>query len=165
MTVSLRPYLPADAEILAILMQASIEELCVDDYTEDQRVAWCATAEDTETFSRILASNLALVALDEDREPVGFAVLLKNKALSHVYIHPDLIGMGIGKTLCSALEKLALARGADTLVVDATDNAKDFFEKIGFQPTARNTINYGDVWLGATTMEKPLRAPATAVVQ
>jgi putative acetyltransferase len=165
MTISLRPYLPTDTELLAILMQASIEELCVDDYSEDQRAAWCATAEDADSFGKLLASNLTLVALDDEGDPVGFAVLVKNCAVTHVHVHPDLITSGIGQTLVEAFTKLALARGGDTLIADATDNAKGFFEKLGFIATARNTINYGDVWLGATTMEKLLRAPAEASVQ
>ena len=48
----LRPYLDSDAELLAILLQASVEELAVDDYTADQRDAWAASAEE--------ASKLAL---------------------------------------------------------------------------------------------------------
>jgi putative acetyltransferase len=165
MTITLRPYLPTDTELLAILMQASIVELCVDDYDEDQRIAWCATAEDTQSFAKMLASNLTLVALDDENDPVGFTVLVKNRAVTHVYVHPDLIASHIGQTLVEALAKLALARGGDMLIADATDNAKGFFEKLGFVATARNTINYGDVWLGATTMEKPLRVPTEATVQ
>ncbi|MFM9975796.1 MAG: N-acetyltransferase family protein [Beijerinckiaceae bacterium] len=162
---TLRPYLPTDAELLAILMQASIEELAVDDYTEGQREAWAAVAEDEEGWAKKLAANLTLVALDDDGEPVGFAVLIQNRAIAHVHVHPDLVGMGIARQLCEALEKLALARGGDVLAVDATDNAKGFFEKLGYEAKARNTINYADEWLGATAMEKPLKAPQTATVQ
>jgi putative acetyltransferase len=165
MTTSLRPYLPADAPILAILMQASVEELAVDDYTEDQRAAWLAETEDEAAWAKKLASNLTLVALDDDNEPVAFAVLMQNKAIAHVHVHPDLIGMGLGRTLCEACIKLALARGGDMLMVDSSDNAKGFFEKLGFEAKARNTINYGEEWLGMTTMEKPLKAPASVTVQ
>jgi putative acetyltransferase len=160
----LRPYLPADAELLAVLMQASILELAVDDYTEDQRDAWAACAE-LEAFGKSLAANLTLVALDEAQEPVGFAVLVQNRAIQHIYVHPDLTAMGIGRTLLEALEKLALARGGEALVADAMDNAKGFFAKLGFVETARNMINYGDEWLGATTMEKQLKAPKGVPVQ
>jgi putative acetyltransferase len=145
-------------------MQASIEELAVDDYTADQRDAWAAAAED-ETFAQTLARNLTLVALDEALEIVGFAVLVENRAIAHVHVHPDLIGMGIGRTLLDALAKLAAARGAEALTADATDNARGFFAKLGFTEKARNTVNYGDEWLGATTMEKPLKAPKGATVQ
>jgi putative acetyltransferase len=161
---TLRPYLPSDLEALAILMQASIEELSADDYTADQRDAWAASAED-EAFGKRLRSGLTLVALDGDGDVIGFAALLENRAVAHVHVHPDLVGMGVGRTLVEALEKLALARGADELTADATDNAKGFFAKLGFADAARNTINYGDEWLGATTMRKPLRAPKGAPVQ
>lgn len=155
MTVSLRPYLPTDTETLAILMQASIEELAVDDYTEDQRDAWSASAED-EAFEKRLAENLTLVALDAAGDTVGFAVLVKNTAIQHIHVHPDLVGEGIGRTLVEAMAKLALARGTDALLTDATDNAKAFFLRLGFVETARNTIHYGDAWLGATTMRRAL---------
>ncbi len=161
---NLRPYLPSDAELLAILLQASVLELAVDEYTEEQRDAWAASAE-SEAFAKRLASGLTLVALDEDGEPVGFAVLVQNAAVAHVHVHPDLIGMGIGRTLLEALQKLALARGSEALLADATDNAKGFFAKLGYSEKARNTINYGDEWLGTTTMELLLKAPKTAVVQ
>lgn len=161
---TLRPYLPADRETLAILMQASIEELAVDDYTAEQRNAWAAAAEG-EAFARTLSTGLTLVALDEAQEIVGFAALVGNRAIAHVHVHPDLIGMGIGQALVSALEKLAVVRGGEMLSADATDNAKAFFAKLGYVETARNTINYGDEWLGATTMEKPLKVPSDATLQ
>jgi putative acetyltransferase len=161
---TLRPYLPADRETLAILMQASIEELAVDDYTTDQRDAWAAYAEG-EAFAKRLGTGLTLVALDDDQDIVGFAVLLENRAIAHVHVHPDLIGNGIGRTLVEALAKLAGARGAEVLLADATDNARGFFMRLGYAEKARATVPFGDEWLGATTMELVLKAPKGATVQ
>ena len=161
---TLRPFLPADAGLLAILMQASIEELASDDYTAGQRDAWAAAAEAPD-FARKLGAGLTLVALDEDGEPVGFAVLARNRAVTHVHVHPDLIGNGIGRMLLEALAKLAAARGAEGLVADATDNARGFFAALGYQEKARNTVRHGEEWLGATTMELVLSAPKNATVQ
>jgi putative acetyltransferase len=161
---TLRPYLPADREMLAILMQASIEELAVDDYTQDQREAWAAFAE-SEGFAKRLATGLTLIALDDEQEIVGFAVLTENRAVTHIHVHPDLIGNGIGRTLLDALAKLAAARGAEALVADVTDNAKAFFAKLGYVEKARSTVPHGDEWLGATTMELVLKAPKGAPLQ
>jgi putative acetyltransferase len=161
---TLRPYLPADRDTLAILMQASIEELAIDDYTADQRDAWAAAAE-SDAFAQTLAKGLTLVALDEALEVVGFASLVENCAVAHVHVHPDLISTGIGRTLMEALAKLAAARGAEALVADATDNAKGFFAKLGYEARARATVQRGDEWLGATTMELLLKAPKGAPVQ
>jgi putative acetyltransferase len=140
-------------------MQASIEELAVDDYTENQRDAWAASA-GSDAFAKRLAKDLTLVALDAEGEVIGFAVLVDNRAIAHVHVHPDLISMGIGRSLVEALEKLAAARGGEALVADATDNAKGFFAALGFTETARNTLHYGEEWLGATTMRKALLSPA-----
>ena len=58
--------------------------------------------------------------------------------------------------LVEALEKLAGARGAKKLSVDASDTAESFFKARGYAPQSRNTVQRGDEWLANTTMEKPL---------
>jgi putative acetyltransferase len=64
--------------------------------------------------------------------------------------------------LIDALEKLAGARGAERLVVDASDTARDFFEKRGYVAQQRNSITVGDEWLANTTLHKPLAAKKEA---
>ena len=60
--------------------------------------------------------------------------------------------------LYDAVEKLATARGATRLTVDASDSASRFFQKRGFVAQRRNTVICGDEWLANTTMEKKLLA-------
>ena len=43
---ALRPFLPADAPVLADIFRASIEELTGEDYSEAQRQAWASAADD-----------------------------------------------------------------------------------------------------------------------
>ena len=40
MKASLRPFLPSDAPLLALIFQESIDVLTEDDYDLDQRAAW-----------------------------------------------------------------------------------------------------------------------------
>ena len=58
--------------------------------------------------------------------------------------------------LCDALEKLAGGRGAKSLTVDASDNARGFFAKRGYVAKQRNTVTVNGEWLANTTMQKTL---------
>ena len=138
MTISLRPYLPSDAPILAAIYAASIEELTQDEYTDGQRYAWMALAEDEQTFGKRLSESLTLVALIEG-EPVGFASLRDNQGIDLLYVSPTEIRQGVASALCDALEKLAAARGAQKLTVDSSDTAEPFFKQRGYVLQSRNT--------------------------
>ncbi len=75
-----------------------------------------------------------------------------------LYVHPAATGQGAAAMLCDALEKLATARGAKELTVDASDTARGFFEKRGYTAKSRNTVTVAGEWLANTTMVKPLVA-------
>ncbi len=154
---SLRPFLPADAPVLAGIFRASIEELTGEDYTPAQQEAWAAGADDEAAFAARLAGRLTLVATVAGT-PVGFAALKVAELVELVYVHPALARQGLATLLCGALEKLAEARGARKLTVDASDTALPFFQKRGFIAQRRNTVRVGDEWLTNTTMEKHLTA-------
>jgi putative acetyltransferase len=152
---ALRPFLPADAPILAAIFVASIEALTGDDYGETQQEAWTAVADDEEAFGKRLASELTLVATI-DGSPVGFASLKGKDQVDLLYVHPEAVGQGVAATLCDALEKLAGSRGATSLTVDASDNAAEFFAKRGYEAKQRNTVSLNGEWLANTTMQKSL---------
>jgi putative acetyltransferase len=151
----LRPYLPADAMLLAAIFRASIEELTGDDYSPSQQEAWTSTADDEVAFTNRLAERLTLVATIGG-SVVGFIALEGTDRIDMLYVHPAVAGQGIGAMLCGALEKLAASRGAAKLTVEASDTAAGFFEHRGFVPQTRNTVLRGDEWLANTTMEKKL---------
>ena len=152
---ALRPFLPADTPVLAAIFVASVESLTGDDYSEAQQEAWAAAAEDEAEFGKRLASGLTLVAT-LDGAPVGFASLKGKDHLDLLYVHPAAIGQGVAASLCDALEKLAAARGAKNLMVDASDNAAEFFLKRGYEAQRRNTVSLNGEWLANTTMHKSL---------
>ena len=155
MTASLRPYLAADAPVLAAIFCASIEELTADDYSVEQRAAWMSVADDEADFGKRLASRLTLVAT-MDGVPVGFAALEGTELIDLLYVFPSVAGQGVGTLLCNALEKLAGARGAKKLTVDSSDTAEPFFKKRGYVAQSRNTRIIADEWLGLTTLTKDL---------
>ncbi len=153
--LALRPYLPADAPLLAEIFRASIEELTAEDYSDAQRGAWAAAADDEAAFAVRLKQGLTLIAT-LGGSAVGFASLKGTDHLDFLYVHPAVAGQGIGAMLCDAVEKLAAARGTPRLTADASDSARGFFERRGFVAQRRNTVLSGDEWIATTTMEKRL---------
>ncbi len=156
---ALRPFLLADTPILAAIFVASIEALTGDDYSESQQEAWAAAADDEAEFGKRLASGLTLVATI-DGAPVGFASLKGADHVDLLYVHPGAAGQGVAAMLCDALEKLAAARGAKKLTVDASDNAAEFFAHRGYEAQQRNTVSINGEWLANTTMQKQLAESA-----
>lgn len=151
----LQPFLPGDTVALADLFAQSIDELTADDYTEDQRLAWASAAADAEAFAERLGSMVTLIVKD-DGDYAGFASLKDNATIDMLYVHPFFARQGVGSTLVDALERLAKARGAKSLTVDASDTAEEFFERRGYVAQHRNTIPREDEWLANTTMKKDL---------
>ena len=159
--LALRPMLPADVPLLAEIFRAAIEELTIDDYSEAQQEAWASAADDEEEFGAKLSDALTLVATFGGAA-VGFASLADNTRIDMLYVHPAAAGQGAAAMLCDALEKLAAARGAKELTVEASDTASGFFEKRGFSARTRNTVTLGGEWFANTTMIKPLVATESA---
>jgi putative acetyltransferase len=152
---ALRPFLPADAPVIAEIFRAAIVELTADDYSEAQQEAWAAAAEDEADFAQRLDKQLTLVVTMQG-SPVGFASLKDNETVDMLYVHPGVAGHGAAAMLADALEKLAAARGAKKLTVDASDTARGFFEKRGYVAQQRNSVSVGDEWLANTTLSKAL---------
>jgi putative acetyltransferase len=159
--IALRPFLPVDAPLLAEIFRASIEEKAIDDYSDAQREAWAAAADDEAAFGARLAGQLTLVGTLAG-SAVGFASLKAPDTIDMLYVHPAATEQGVATMLIDALEKLAAARGAGRLTADVSDSAVDFFRKRGFVPQMRNSKPLGGEWLANTTMEKKLAAKERA---
>jgi putative acetyltransferase len=162
--LALRPFLPADTPVLAAIFAASVELLTADDYDVGQQGAWAAVADDEEALAARFGSQLTLVAT-VDGEPVGFASLRGNDHIDMLYVHPAMARRGVATSLVDALEKLAGARGAAALTVDASDTAKPFFDARGYQAQQRNAIAIGGEWLGNVSMQKQLTAAPASKIQ
>jgi len=154
-TPALRPFLPADTPVLAAIFVAAIQELTGDDYDETQQEAWASVADDEAGFGKKLAGELTLIASLKNAA-VGFASLKGKDHIDMLFVHPNAAGQGVASALLDALEKLAGARGAKSLTVDASDNAQEFFRKRGYVAQQRNSVTINGEWLANTTMQKAL---------
>ncbi|MBS0533395.1 MAG: GNAT family N-acetyltransferase [Proteobacteria bacterium] len=159
--LALRPFLPEDTPLLAEIFRESILELTGEDYSEAQQEAWIERADDLGDLSHRLGNQLTLIATF-DGSPVAFASLAGNTKIDMLYVHPAAAGQGAAALLIDALEKLAGARGAEKLTVDASDTARGFFEKRGYTAQQRNSVSVGDEWLANTTLSRTLAAKPEA---
>lgn len=158
----LRPFMPADTMGLRELFAASIEELTQEEYDEDQRVAWASAAEDAQAFAKRLGGAVTLVVMIEG-EYAGFGSLKDNTQIDMLYVHPWHAGEGVGSAIADALERIAAARGASEITVEASDTAQIFFEGRGYVPTQRNSVPVDDQWLTNMTMKKQLTPSGSGV--
>src|SRR5262245_66614695 len=99
---ALRPYLASDTPMLAAIFVAAVQELTGDDYSEAQQEAWAAAAEDEDEFGKKLAGELTLIATMQN-SPVGFASLKGTDTIDMLYVHPSVVGQGVGAMLVDAL--------------------------------------------------------------
>lgn len=163
-TLPLRPFLIADTPRLQDLYAQAIEELTQDEYTDEQRLAWIERAADGQAFAERLGKGITIL-VEQDGEILGFASLAGKSEIDMLYVHPYAVGQGVGSALVDALERLAKARGAENLTVEASDTAHEFFSRRGYGDVRRNTVPVGEVWLTNTTMMKPLTKPAAAAAR
>ena len=154
---ALRPYLPSDAARCAAIFRASVQALTGDDYDDDQRRVWSATADDAAAFGARLAKALTLVATVAG-EPVAFGSLKGADVIDMLYVDPEFARRGVGAILIDALTRLAAGRGAEQLTSEVSDTARASFEKQGFVAQRRNLIQLDGEWLANTTMVKSLVA-------
>lgn len=151
----LRPFIAADAPALCELFAQSIDELCAEDYDDEQRLAWISRAEDARAFAKRLGGMVTLV-IQVENDYAGFAALKDNTILDMLYVHPHYAGEGIGTALADALERIAAGRGVEAITVESSDTAVMFFEARGYVATQRNAIPIDDQWLTNTTLTKQL---------
>src|SRR5260370_24341014 len=136
---ALRPFLAEDTPVVGAIFAASIEELTGDDYTDAQEEAWASVGDEEDQFGKRLASELTLIATLQN-SPVGFAALKGADHIDMLYVHPGAAGQGVASVLVEALEKLARTRGANSLNVDASDNAAEFFQHRAYGANQRTTF-------------------------
>ena len=115
--------------MLARIYRASIEQLAAEDYSHSQIEAWVSLADDEAEFGARLGQSLTLIATLNGL-PAGFISLKGADHIDMLYVAPGVARQGVGSFLLDAIEKIAGARGALRLSVDASDTASPFLNTI-----------------------------------
>ena len=129
-----------DRPVLASLHRRSIRALAADEHSPVVLDAWAAFPEPS--VYPIDDSDVAVLVAERDGDIAGFAELdVPGGELARLYVHPGHAGQGVGRSLFEALADRAVEAGLESLYVESSRNAADFYERMGFERTGTHTKN------------------------
>lgn len=156
MTVPIRSATVDDAEEIAGIHRASILRGCVGDYSATQIRSWLSVLT-PEVYPTLITSTYFRVALEDDAICGFAATSIGEELINAVYVAPFAMGKGVGQALVADAEEALLTAGRFEAKLNATLNAVEFYEWLGYADvgTASNRLPNG-VALAAIAMRKPL---------
>ena len=153
----IRPFQTGDEAKLAALFHAAIHHIAAQHYSPEQVNAWAPQVPDPARFlARGTDGRTLLVAVDVDDDPLAYGDVESDGHIDHLFCRPDAAGTGITNELYEALEQEARTRGISTLFTEASEPARRFFERRGFQVIERNDFEIGGVPIHNFRMKKRL---------
>ena len=130
--ITLRRATQQDRDAILHVQTQAIEEVCKSHYTKEELQAW-STLLKPNRYKKAIAGNACFVA-EKDGCIVGFGHLDQKKGtIEDLYVSPQHVGLGIGKTILQALEREAEASGLKILQLSSTLNAVPFYERGGYR--------------------------------
>ena len=164
MEISIRLATTADLETIIDLQTRSLSNLPAQFRKYDRHQIDSLIAGQANSRAVVFLSETTLIAEDDRRNPIGFASLLNfQPRISGLFVHPDFMNKGVGRSLLRRLELLAIEKRIGTLVVMSSMESVDFYEKNGYH-CKRNTgfFSKGLVWIPCVILEKEL-IPSTQI--
>jgi putative acetyltransferase len=158
-----RPYRPTDAPHLAAILHEAVHAIGARDYSAAQLDAWSPAPIAAERFhARISDGRAVTVAVSNEDVTVAFIEIEADGHIDCFYCHPDFAGSGVGSALFRHAQSQAIAAGVTRLTVEASEAARRFFLREGFQVIARRAFELRGVMIHNYSMEKQLEEGAVA---
>ena len=152
-----RPFRIGDEAKLAALFHAAIHQIAAQHYSPEQVRAWAPQVPDLSRFlARGTDGRTLLVAVDDHDEPLAYGDVEADGHIDHLFCRPDMAGKGITAILYEALEKAATNAGITKLFTEASEPARSFFAKQGFEVIERRDFEINGVPIHNYRMEKRL---------
>jgi putative acetyltransferase len=156
--MNVRPFKPDDAPALTALFHAAVHEIARLYYSRAQVNAWAPEVPDPAQFrARAADGRTVLVAVDDKDAPLAYGDVESDGHIDHLFCRPDAAGTGVTAALYAALEAAARARGIGLVYVEASEPARRFFLKQGFDLIGRHDFEISGVAIHNFEMEKKLR--------
>lgn len=144
-----------DLATLQQLYVDTIQSVCVNEYSAEERNVWASGINNTERWQEVMHTQYILLAIINE-QVAGFATLKAWNYIDFFYVHKDFQRMGIAKGLLSMLEAEAIKHGTKILSSDISKTARPFFEKNGFTALKEQHHQRQHVVLVNYKMEKQL---------
>jgi len=121
-----------DVEAIYEVHIKSIHELCNSSYCVEEIDAWTGEKR-PENYLRAMEQGERLLVAEEDGKTIGFGgILLMERVITAVYVHPSSVGRGTGSLILSKLETIARSTALNCLNLYSTLNAVLFYEASGY---------------------------------
>lgn len=151
----IRDFVSSDAASLAEVFHEAVHTIGSEDYSRSQTFAWSPAPVSADRFlARVSDGRSVFVAVDDDDNPVGFIELEVDGHIDCFYCHPNFAGIGVGHALYTRLEEAAMKAGFARLYTEASEAARRFFLKVGFDVVKRQDFEYRGVAIHNYVMEK-----------
>jgi len=137
--VTVRPYRATDAPACFAIFTAAVHRGAQAFYSAEERAAWAPLKDMPQDWPDRLAQPVTLIAA-VGGAPAGFMSLGRDGHIDLAYVTPEVMGRGVAAALYDALLGEARALGMTLLETEASHLARRFFEKHGWQVTARQSV-------------------------
>ena len=161
--VNIRAARVNDAVAIYEVHVSSIQKICSTRYNADQIQAWVGEKR-PENYVRAMERGEQIIVAEDEREIAGFGgILVNEKTITAIYVHPSFVGKGTGLKILTRLEEIAKKAELDYLNLLSTLNAVSFYEAAGFhkKKSARYSVQ-GETELECVHMIKELYPQSTA---
>jgi putative acetyltransferase len=127
-------------------------------YSRHERLAWAPVEADGSAWAASLRENKAFLALGAGNEVLGFAdIVLPQKKINRLYVHPDAQGKGVGTQLLATVEQeILLLEPCSILQLESSLNARGFYEKQGYTCIGSREVIFNGVTYCNWLMEKQI---------
>ena len=154
--MKISPLTQADADMCYDVFLHAVHEGTGDFYTKTQQLAWAPLRTSRpKDWSECVTQGYALTAKRWGKI-VGFMTMGTDGHIDFAYVLPNEMGKGTATKLYEACEAEARRLGLSVMDTEASHLAKRFFEKHGWQVTARQTVIRDGVGIENFRMEKSL---------
>jgi putative acetyltransferase len=165
--VTLSTAKPNDAADIVGAHYAAVHSSAAAYYTADILNNW-SNPVSPERIARFVKTvgdpdKIVLVAKCGD-QLAGFGLVeVSAQYLGAIYVHPDFGGLGVGSRILGQLERVAMERGVAKLRLDASLNARAFYEKHGYRVLRSGTHELDNgVSMACLKMKKTLKRDPAA---